>query len=277
VTSPGCSPMRSRSANSTNSGSPRRPPGARTPATWSRSWSMVRPGGCGGGDLARVREQARQAEEAYQVARQAADRERAARYQQQQYQAHQEANPDLVDRRRELLGVQAWRKRADAHAAELLRPEWSRELGERPATVKGGRAWDRAMSRPSSTGSAGTWRMLSIRWGGSRTARMCRLSSGRRGGRRPARLVASATSPTTGPTGPSGATIGRRPVAAARKATARTRPDAATTGATAGDRSTANATTTTSAPWSRWSHESQPHLARERREPAAAARAPLVR
>jgi hypothetical protein len=64
-------------------------------------------------DLGRVREQAKQAEGAYQVARQAADRaadrERDARHQQQQYQAHQEANPDLVDRRRELLRVQAWR------------------------------------------------------------------------------------------------------------------------------------------------------------------------
>jgi hypothetical protein len=100
------------------------------------------------GDLGRAREQAKQAEAAYQVARQAADRaadrERDARHQQQQqYQAHQEANPDLLERRRELLRVQAWRKRADARAAELLRPEWSRKLGERPATVKGGRAWDR--------------------------------------------------------------------------------------------------------------------------------------
>ncbi|HZD02544.1 MAG TPA: hypothetical protein VFA46_20865 [Actinomycetes bacterium] len=102
------------------------------------------------GDLGRVREQATQAEAAYQVARQAADRAadraRAARHQ-QQYQAHQEANPDLADRRRELWRVQAWRKRADARAAEVLRPEWSRELGERPATVKGGRAWDRAVEQ----------------------------------------------------------------------------------------------------------------------------------
>jgi conjugative relaxase-like TrwC/TraI family protein len=103
------------------------------------------------GDLGRVREQAKQAEAAYQVARQAADRatdrERDARQQQQHYQAHQEANPDLADRRRELLRVQAWRKRADARAVELLRTEWSRELGERPATVKGGRAWDRAVEQ----------------------------------------------------------------------------------------------------------------------------------
>jgi conjugative relaxase-like TrwC/TraI family protein len=103
------------------------------------------------GDLVRAREQARQAEQAEQVARQAADRaadrERHARQEQQQYQAHREANPDVVERRRELLRVQAWRKRADARAVEVLRPEWSRELGERPATVKEGRAWDRAVEQ----------------------------------------------------------------------------------------------------------------------------------
>jgi AAA domain/UvrD-like helicase C-terminal domain len=103
------------------------------------------------GDLARARQQYEQAEQAYQVARQAADRaadrERDACHQQQRYQAHQEANPDLVERRCELLGVQAWRKRADARAVELLRPEWSRELGERPTSVKGGRAWDRAVEQ----------------------------------------------------------------------------------------------------------------------------------
>ena len=99
-------------------------------------------------DLARAREQAKQTEEAYQVAQQAADRaadrERAARQAQQHHQAHQEANPDLADRRHELLRVQAWRKRADARAVELLQPEWSRELGQRPATVKSSRTWDRA-------------------------------------------------------------------------------------------------------------------------------------
>jgi hypothetical protein len=60
------------------------------------------------GDLARAREQAKQAEAVYQVARQAADRasdrERHARHQ-QHYQAHQEANPDLAERRRELWRV----------------------------------------------------------------------------------------------------------------------------------------------------------------------------
>jgi hypothetical protein len=103
------------------------------------------------GGLSHAREQAKQAEAAYQVARQAADRaadrERHARHQQQQYQAHQEDNPDVREQHRELLRVQAWRKRADARAVELLRPEWSRELGERPAAVKGGRAWDRAVEQ----------------------------------------------------------------------------------------------------------------------------------
>jgi hypothetical protein len=102
-------------------------------------------------DLARARQQSEQAEEAYQVARQAADRatdrERHARQEQQQYHAHQEANPEVREQHRELLHEQAWRKRAEGRAAELLRPEWSRELGERPATVKGGRAWDRALEQ----------------------------------------------------------------------------------------------------------------------------------
>jgi AAA domain len=103
------------------------------------------------GELARARQQYEQAEQAYQVARQAADRaadrERHARQEQQQYQAHREANPEVRERHRELLRVQAWRKRADARAVDVLRPEWSRDLGEPPATVKGGRAWDRAVEQ----------------------------------------------------------------------------------------------------------------------------------
>ncbi len=103
------------------------------------------------GDLGRAREQYEHAEEAYQVARQqadrAADRERQARQAQQQHEAHQEANPDLLARQRELLRVQGWRHRAEARAVELERPAWSRDLGERPATVKGGRAWDRAVGQ----------------------------------------------------------------------------------------------------------------------------------
>jgi hypothetical protein len=81
--------------------------------------------------LAQARQQYERAEEAYQVARQqadrAVDRERQARRAQQQHQAHREAHPDL--------------------AVELERPEWSRDLGQRPATVKGGRAWDRAVEQ----------------------------------------------------------------------------------------------------------------------------------
>src|SRR6266487_3849012 len=87
---------------------------------------------------------------------------------------------------------------------------------------------------------------------------MLRLSSGRRGSTRPGRLVACATSPTTGATVSSGATIGKRPVAATRRgrpaaATAKA-TTVATNGATVGsDYSTANATTATatSAPCSR--------------------------
>src|SRR6266511_2991786 len=78
---------------------------------------------------------------------------------------------------------------------------------------------------------------------------MLRLSSGRRGSTRPGRLVACATSPTTGATVSSGATIGKRPVVATAKATT-----VATNGATVGsDYSTAHATTATatSAPCSR--------------------------
>jgi hypothetical protein len=40
-----------------------------------------------------------------------------------------------------------WRGRAEARAVELERPGWSRDLGDRPATVKGGRAWDRAVEQ----------------------------------------------------------------------------------------------------------------------------------
>jgi hypothetical protein len=103
------------------------------------------------GDMARAREQARQAEEAERVARQqadwAADRERAARHAQQQHQAHREANPELLAEYQAVVREDKWRSRAEARAVELERPEWARDLGERPATVKGGRAWDRAVEQ----------------------------------------------------------------------------------------------------------------------------------
>jgi hypothetical protein len=83
----------------------------RGPARWLRR-----------GDLARARAQSKQTEEAYQVARQAADRERQARQAQQQHQAHREANPDLADRRRELLGVQAWRATRSPRPRPQTRP-----------------------------------------------------------------------------------------------------------------------------------------------------------
>jgi hypothetical protein len=103
------------------------------------------------GDLARVTEQARQAEEAQKVARQAADRaadrERQARHAQQQHQAHREANPNLLAEYQAVVREDKWRGRAEARAVELLQPGWSRELGERPTSIKGGRAWDRAVEQ----------------------------------------------------------------------------------------------------------------------------------
>jgi hypothetical protein len=103
------------------------------------------------GDLVRAREQAKHAEAAYQVAQQqadrAADRERHARQAQQQYQAHRETNPDVLAEYQAVVREDKWRTRAEARAVELERPGWSRELGQRPATVKGGRAWDRAVGQ----------------------------------------------------------------------------------------------------------------------------------
>jgi conjugative relaxase-like TrwC/TraI family protein len=103
------------------------------------------------GELARVGEQAKQAEEAQKVARQqadwAADRERRARQAQQQHQAHREANPDLLAEYQAVVRQDKWRGRAEARAVELLQPGWSRELGERPTSIKGGRVWDRAVEQ----------------------------------------------------------------------------------------------------------------------------------
>jgi conjugative relaxase-like TrwC/TraI family protein len=104
-----------------------------------------------GGDLGRAREQYEQAEEARKVAQQqadrTADRERQARQAQQQHEAHQEANPDLLAEYRAIAREGGWRDRAEARAVELERPGWAGELGERPTTVKGGRAWDRAVEQ----------------------------------------------------------------------------------------------------------------------------------
>jgi conjugative relaxase-like TrwC/TraI family protein len=102
-------------------------------------------------DLGRAREQAKQAEAAYQVARQqadrAADRERHLRHAQQHYHAHREANPDLAAEYQAVMREEAWQRRVAARAVELERPTWSRELGQRPATIKGGRVWDRAVGQ----------------------------------------------------------------------------------------------------------------------------------
>src|SRR6266508_2293836 len=56
-------------------------------------------------------------------------------------------NPELLAEYYAVVREDKWRTRAQARAVELERPEWSRELGERPATVKGGRAWDRAVGQ----------------------------------------------------------------------------------------------------------------------------------
>jgi conjugative relaxase-like TrwC/TraI family protein len=103
------------------------------------------------GDLATARQQYQQAEQAYQLARQAADRaadrERQARHTQQEHHAHREANPNLVAEYQAVVREDKWRTRAEARTVELKRPGWSRDLGERPTTVKGGRAWDRAVQQ----------------------------------------------------------------------------------------------------------------------------------
>ncbi len=74
---------------------------------------------------------------ARQAANRAADRERAARHAQQQHQAHRGANPELVAEYQAVVREDKWRTRAEARAVELLQPGWSRELGQRLATVKG--------------------------------------------------------------------------------------------------------------------------------------------
>jgi conjugative relaxase-like TrwC/TraI family protein len=103
------------------------------------------------GDLATARQQYQQAEQAHQLTRQqadrAADRERQARQAQQQHQAHRDANPNLVAEYQAVVREDKWRARAEARAVELERPGWSRDLGERPTTVKGSRAWDRAVQQ----------------------------------------------------------------------------------------------------------------------------------
>src|SRR6266540_102229 len=99
------------------------------------------------GPGARAGGRARRRPHPNQQADRAADRERHVRHEQQQHQAHREANPELLAEYYAVVREDKWRTRAQARAVELERPEWSRELGERPATVKGGRAWDRAVGQ----------------------------------------------------------------------------------------------------------------------------------
>jgi conjugative relaxase-like TrwC/TraI family protein len=102
-------------------------------------------------ELAEARDHHTMAHTAAQLARQqadrAADRQRQARRAHQEHLAWHERHPDLLRgdgaRAREL----AWRGRVDQRALELERPGWLRELGDRPATVKGQRAWRQAVGR----------------------------------------------------------------------------------------------------------------------------------
>jgi hypothetical protein len=101
------------------------------------------------GDLARARQQYEQAAQAWQVARQradrAADRERDLRQTQQQYHAHREANPELAAEHRAVLREEAWQRRvvAGPRAAAGDGQGWPR-LGSRgqagggvPAALEG--------------------------------------------------------------------------------------------------------------------------------------------
>jgi len=67
--------------------------------------------------------------------------------QHQAHQAHQEANRTCWPASVSCCACGGWRNRAEARAVELLQPGWSQELGKRPATIKGGRAWDRAVDQ----------------------------------------------------------------------------------------------------------------------------------
>jgi conjugative relaxase-like TrwC/TraI family protein len=102
-------------------------------------------------ELAEARDHHTLAHTAAQLARQqadrAADRQRQARRAQREHLAWHERHPDLLSADRARARELAWRGRVDQRAIELERPGWLRELGERPATVKGQRAWRRAVSR----------------------------------------------------------------------------------------------------------------------------------
>jgi hypothetical protein len=102
-------------------------------------------------ELAEARDHHTLADTAAQLARQqadrAADRQRQARRAQQEHLAWHERHPDLPSADRARARELAWRGRVELRAIELERPGWLRELGERPATVKGQRAWRQAVSR----------------------------------------------------------------------------------------------------------------------------------
>jgi conjugative relaxase-like TrwC/TraI family protein len=78
---------------------------------------------------------------ACQQADRAADREGEVRQAQQRRDGWLERHPDAIAQERELTRVLAWRGRVHAKAAELDRPDWTRELGQPPPSVRGRRAW----------------------------------------------------------------------------------------------------------------------------------------
>jgi hypothetical protein len=102
-------------------------------------------------ELTEARDRLALAETAAKLARQqadrAADRERQARRVQQEHQAWRERHADLLAGDRARARELAWRGRVDARVAELARPDWLRELGELPTTVKGQRAMQHALAQ----------------------------------------------------------------------------------------------------------------------------------
>jgi len=145
-----------------------------------------------------------------------------------------------------LTRVQAWRQRAEACAVELERPGWSRELGQRPATVKGGRVWDRSVEQTVEYRQRWDVEDAEHPLGVESHGTDVSLRSGARGGMPPGRLVASGSWPATGP---AEATSGRQPVVAITEATMSRRPVVATTEASGGDHWTASATASARCSW----------------------------
>src|SRR6266542_3396720 len=138
-------------ANKASSDSRRRPVAWSRPAAWSPAWSTVRPGGSAGATSpARGSSTSRQSKHARSPAsRPTVPPTANATSATSSSSTRPTARPtrSLLAEYYAVVREDKWRTRAQARAVELERPEWSRELGERPATVKGGRAWDRAVGQ----------------------------------------------------------------------------------------------------------------------------------